>query len=243
MTEPTGSGLNSPVPESPHDSVPPELRDPLTEQPMEIHHAPERPIHSAREFFLALATITIGILIAMSLEGIVTWAHHRALVREAKARLAEEMRDNRREVAGFVDKTPAIKEAHDQVIRFIDDIAAKKPFKGTVDLHSSYDILSLSTTSWDTAQATGALAYMEYADVQKYAAIYNLQAKVRQFQDRLLADYVIAFIPPGMDPDTATPAELRAWKRSIATLWQQVDGQRQLAEDLIKQYDKVLAQR
>jgi hypothetical protein len=64
-----------------------------------------------------------------------------------------------------------------------------------------------------------------------------------QFQDRLLEAFITGFLPPGMDPETATPAELRAWKRSVGALWQQVDGQRQIAEDLVKEYDKVLSQR
>src|SRR5438270_535948 len=57
---------------------------------MEIH-TPERPPLSMKEFGIQLATITIGILIALSLEGVTQWLHHRSLVREARANLASKL--------------------------------------------------------------------------------------------------------------------------------------------------------
>lgn len=50
---------------------------------MEIH-APEKPILTVKEAIAHLAIVTVGILIALSLEGLVEWRHHRALVREAR---------------------------------------------------------------------------------------------------------------------------------------------------------------
>ena len=40
-------------------------------------------------------TVVLGILIALALEGVVEWAHHRALVREARANIAIELRHNK----------------------------------------------------------------------------------------------------------------------------------------------------
>ncbi len=64
---------------------------------MEIH-APDKPIHSKKEFLFHMLTVVLGILIALALDGIVPWAHHRALVREAReniaAEIAQEQRDN-----------------------------------------------------------------------------------------------------------------------------------------------------
>jgi hypothetical protein len=47
-------------------------------------HPPEGPIHSIKDFLLALTTITAGVLIALSLEGFIEWNHNRRLVREAE---------------------------------------------------------------------------------------------------------------------------------------------------------------
>ena len=48
-------------------------------------HPPSEPVHGWRDFFIHLATITIGLLIALSLEGCVEFWHHRSLVHEAEA--------------------------------------------------------------------------------------------------------------------------------------------------------------
>ena len=40
-------------------------------------HAPHESIHGWRDFFIHLATITIGLLIALGLEATVEWMHHR----------------------------------------------------------------------------------------------------------------------------------------------------------------------
>src|ERR1700733_1469764 len=57
-------------------------------------HPPHEPIHGWRDFFLHLTTITIGLLIALSLEGCVEWQHHRHLVHEAEASLRTEIQSN-----------------------------------------------------------------------------------------------------------------------------------------------------
>ncbi len=201
-------------------------------------HPPERPIHSIKDFLLQLMTITVGILIALSLEGVVQWSHHRTLVREAKTRLTQEIRDNRRDIDGFLKSVPALKATNDHVLGFISDVAAKKPLQ-TIQIGSSYNVMSLSRTSWDTAQATGAMAYMDYGEAQKYATVYDTQAKLAQIQDRLLNNYITAFVLPG-DPDKATPSELQAWRQNVMMVSQYLEAQRQLAEGWRTECDKAL---
>jgi hypothetical protein len=57
-------------------------------------HPPQSPIHSVKDFMLHLLAITIGLLIALGLEGSVEWMHHRHLVREAKENIAQEIHHN-----------------------------------------------------------------------------------------------------------------------------------------------------
>ena len=64
---------------------------------MEIH--PPRPVTSLKEFLRELLTITAGILIALSLEGLLQWNHHRQLVREARTNIISELRQNQSEIA------------------------------------------------------------------------------------------------------------------------------------------------
>src|ERR1041385_3747012 len=80
-------------PASPNDAKA-EPTSPSKGEPMEIH-APDKPIHSKKEFLFHMLTVVLGILIALALDGIVTWAHHRVLVREARANIATELRNNK----------------------------------------------------------------------------------------------------------------------------------------------------
>jgi len=59
-------------------------------------HPPLEPIHTWRAFFIQLITITIGLLIALGLEGLVEWAHHRELVHQARATMRQEFENNHR---------------------------------------------------------------------------------------------------------------------------------------------------
>jgi len=58
-------------------------------------HPPHAPAHSIKDFFIQLLTITAGVLIALSIEGLTEWNHHRQLVREATETIAREIADNR----------------------------------------------------------------------------------------------------------------------------------------------------
>jgi hypothetical protein len=50
-----------------------------------------------KDFLLQLLTIAVGILIALSLDGLLEWRHHRHLVHEAEANLTAEIRENQQE--------------------------------------------------------------------------------------------------------------------------------------------------
>jgi hypothetical protein len=67
---------------------------------VEIH--PPHAIRSWKDFLVELLTITTGILIALSLEGIRESMRDRALVREARENIRREIADNKREVDGEI---------------------------------------------------------------------------------------------------------------------------------------------
>ena len=57
-------------------------------------HAPHGRMEGLRDFLLHLLTITIGLLIALGLEGCVGWQHHRNLVHEAEDGMRGEVAQN-----------------------------------------------------------------------------------------------------------------------------------------------------
>ncbi len=66
-------------------------------------HPPSEPVHGWRDFLIHLATITIGLLIALSLEGCVELWHHRSLVHEAEASMQIEIEGNARGLQGALE--------------------------------------------------------------------------------------------------------------------------------------------
>jgi len=64
---------------------------------MDIHPV-HGPVNSVKDFFVHLAIITIGILIALSLEGLLEWAHHKTLVHEARENILTEVRKNKESI-------------------------------------------------------------------------------------------------------------------------------------------------
>jgi hypothetical protein len=203
---------------------------------MEIH-PPERPIHTVKDFLVHLMTITIGILIALSLEGALEWSHHRTLVSEAKENLRQEIVDSKREIGKFLAGVPNLRMNEETALQFIEDLGAHRA-KGHHKLDFSTYVAVPGDTSWTTAQDAGAVAYMPYRDVQKYASIYDLQRKFNGFQERL-GETIVAAVP-SEDPDNSSPRELREWRHRVQTSLTYLRNVEGLARALQDEYDKAL---
>lgn len=206
---------------------------------MEIH-PPEKPIHTVKDFLLQLMTITIGILIALSLEGALGWSHHRTLVSEAKENLRQEIVNNKGEVGKALAGIPNLRKNEEKALQLIEDLRAHraKGHREPVTLDFRYYIAVPSDTNWSTAQAAGAVAYMSYRDVQKYASIYDNQRKFDGFQDRLTESVVAAV--PSDDPDNSSPRELREWKTRIQASLSHLQTVEGWAQHLNAEYDGAL---
>lgn len=57
-------------------------------------HVPEHTARTWREFFIHIATIVIGLLIAIGLEQVVEYVHHRHQLRETRAAIRAELEVN-----------------------------------------------------------------------------------------------------------------------------------------------------
>jgi hypothetical protein len=206
---------------------------------MEIH-TPERPPLSVKEFGIQLATITIGILIALSLEGVTQWFHHRSLVREARANLASELRDNKTELDKVLNTAPESEKQLRTALQFIDDLLAhRKSEIHTLSL--SYNLALLNTASRSTAEATGALGYMDYAEVKRFATVYDLQQQFNRLQDRLIEAWIPMLTPAQTgDPDKLGERALLEWRQQVLTSLSHLQAEAGLGKSLSAAYDKAL---
>jgi hypothetical protein len=153
-------------------------------------HAPHEPIHGVKDFLLHLLTITVGLLIAVGIEGCVELHREHKLVKEARATLREEIQSNSDSMSGAVanleKEDKAIANNIDLLTKLVRDPKDKRV--QDVNIAADFSIVGLKDTAWKTAQTTGALTYMPYAEAQRYASVYREQQSFLDMQDKILED-------------------------------------------------------
>ena len=206
-------------------------------------HPPHEPIHGWRDFLLHLLTITIGLLIALSLEGCVEWQHHRHLVHEAEASLHAEIESNAKGLQDILNDVHKQQADLKHDVAVLDDMIKSPKTHKHQSMSIAFRINKFDDVSWKTAQTTGALSYMSYDTAQKYASIYSLQEELEKAQMQGSRDAVLSIgpvmnIPGNEDP---TPDDARSMKDHIEI----IQGQLLLVESLITgldtEYKKFLA--
>jgi hypothetical protein len=143
--------------------------------PMLDVHPPHAPSYTWKDFFIHLATITIGLLIAISLEQSVEAVHHRQEVRETRAALQEEHQENiKRFHRNVRSHLRALAQLHSnlRVYMYLRDHPgtpeAKLPGAVRWPLFEEEPVKA----AWSTAERTNVLALMPAAEVRKFTADY-----------------------------------------------------------------------
>jgi hypothetical protein len=104
--------------------------------------------------------------------------------------------------------------------------------------------VQLSDASRKTAEVTGAFGYMDYADVEKYAAIYDLQERVNRLQDRANENFLSALAGARLLTDSEPgPVQVEQWKAQISAGRATLFVEDQLARQLQKRYQAALEAR
>jgi hypothetical protein len=144
--------------------------------PMLDVHAPHEGIHTWKSFFVHIATIVIGLLIAIGLEQTVEYFHHRNQVAAVRESLSLERRYNINRFAVWRD------EFHRFVPKLETNLAVfqylrSHPNAPTADWPGKLDWLAINTpfldTAWITAQQSTVIQYMARAEVQRDAELYR----------------------------------------------------------------------
>ena len=169
-------------------------------------HPPHEPIHGWRDFLLHILTITIGLLIALTLEAAVERLHHRHIVAEARENIRHEIEDNQKLIAGdhkSIDEDSRQMRVNMAVLRTL----RQNPHShGSMSLSWSWSAPNAS--AWSAARDTGALALMPYAAAQSYADLYGQQQLVNEQAILLFRNQTKASVPMMIEADSATPAQI-----------------------------------
>ena len=206
---------------------------------LEVH--PPESIHGVKDFLLHIFTITVGLLIALGLEGCVEQWHRHELRREGETKLRQELQDNRKGIAEWL---PTMKQEENTLMGVLDFLAAKKAGKeyDVSHLQMGFSIHSLSDASWRTAAATGALALMEYEQVQRYASAYQTQGEMMRLEQETLDDFLRlqSYSVYGFDPAKFTAADATAAEPEVRRALAHLEAMEQVAKGVTDGYDKAL---
>ena len=138
-------------------------------------HPPHAAAHSWRDFFVHIAAISVGLLIAIGLEQTVEWLHHRHQLREAREQLAMELQDNRAILERDLNQTQkAVSELERDMVILRQHQVSQSPI--TEKLDYSWWFYRFPDAAWQAAKQNGSLNLMPYNELKANAFLYTVYA-------------------------------------------------------------------
>jgi hypothetical protein len=183
-------------------------------------HPPHEAAHSWREFFVHMATICLGLLIAIGLEQSVEWVHHRDELKELRETLR---RDAEGQIGDCKDVEAATTVLGDSLSRRIEQVSlalqTHQPLKVVGSAKKPHDFNVPEEPAWNAAKASGLLTLMPQGDVAAYSEADSCLQEVtdryeKQFTARRkLRDLETKMTLMANDPDfsKATPEDLKVY--------------------------------
>jgi hypothetical protein len=172
------------------------------------------PAHHAastwRDFFIHIATIVLGLLIAVSLEQTVEYIHHRRELTQARRELSDEKAVNverfRKSAASFRASSLYLKTYLATLRQSIKDPKVPLP---ALDVRINF--VYGQHTAWDTAQREGALALMPSEEQSATDRMYVGLRSVDEREDRAFFSifHAQAIFISDLDPRDLTAEEKR----------------------------------
>ena len=180
-------------------------------------HAPHHAARTLKDFFIHIAAIAVGLLIAIGLEQTVEYFHHRQQVAEIRRSLAEERRIN--EVI-FTSACNEFRRYAPILVGSLQTLTYLRTHPGASPSQwpgrFSFYMLNIhfQGTAWKTALQSAALEYMPRAEVRTYSDLY---ARLNAVSDDSVA-------------------ELRAVIRAKSFMFQMTDPSTMNSEQSIQAY-------
>lgn len=136
-------------------------------------HAPHEGIHTWSGFFIHIATIVIGLLIAIGLEQSVEYFHHRHQLQGARHELALEVQENKVELAKSV---AAIQKLTAQLETDIVSLRAARTVRETEWPKLEYSWAGIywpENGAWRAIRQGGSLVLMPHDELSRYTYLYD----------------------------------------------------------------------
>ena len=207
---------------------------------MEIH-GPEGPTNSFKDFAIHIVIVTIGILIALGLEGIRETIYIHRTVRDARENFHVELVGNRRNLDRELknDKETLIKL--DQIIADLPKLR-KDPATLRDRVAKIYPSgYFFSSSRWESALSTGALGHMSVDEVNHYAQVNFLVHVYTNLEGQTNTDWqqLEAFFSAHQNPN---PQEIDTGVEKLFLYRADTRSLKQVAEEFSGSLDQALQQ-
>ena len=176
-------------------------------------HPPHEPVHTWKSFLIHIATIVVGLFIAVGLEQTVEYFHHQRQVAEIRGSLVVERQINANRSAVLTDEfrrfVPKL-ETNLKIFAYLRD----HPGAPASRLPGKLDWLAMSVTfvdtAWKTAQQSTIIQYMPRGEVtgddELYLRLQQLSQRLESAQEALNAARRFSILDP--DPSHLSAAQV-----------------------------------
>ncbi len=167
-------------------------------------HPPHKSTHTWKDFLIHLATIVVGLMIAVGLEQTVEYLHHRHQLAETREALRAEREHNRK---AFADD---IGEYRRQISALVNNLIVlrylqqhpgtpQEKLPGILVWHAYRP--NYSDAAWRTAQQSNVTALMPPQEVRANDVLYELLEKLDNVYETVWPEIVRARLYSVSDPD------------------------------------------
>jgi hypothetical protein len=142
-------------------------------------HPRHESVHTWRDFFIHIATIVIGLLIAVGLEQSVEWLHRRHQIHAARERIHEEVLVNQRILLEDDRRLERIVAHLDHNLALVHSREGKYPTPAET-LDFSFGLQGFYDAAYTNARDGGTLSLMPYEEAAMYSDAYSGNALAQE---------------------------------------------------------------
>jgi hypothetical protein len=208
---------------------------------MEIH-GPEGPTNSFKDFAIHIVIVTIGILIALGLEGIRETIYIHRVLRDARENFRDELQGNRSNLDKELKNDNETLAKLDQIIADLPRLR-KNPTELRARVAEVYPSgYFFPSSRWESALSTGALGHMSVDEVNQYAQVNFLVHAYTNLESQANTDWqhLEAFFSANENPNSQ---EINTGVEKLFLYRADTRSLKQVAEEFSGSLDSALARK
>lgn len=176
-------------------------------------HPPQHAATTWKDFFIHIATIVIGLLIAVGLEQLVEYFHHRHEIAETRSRLQTERDIN---IATFHTQTREIRryvpllQNNLRILLYLREHPGAPSSSWPGQLSWYYIVPTYADSAWISAHESNGLLLMEHDELQRNSELYsNLQQLNRDSAQAVQSIWhAFSYLVRNQDPSSMNPGQI-----------------------------------